>query len=256
MHPIPDKTLRPPRGGAEYREVKKAPGATPRADRLFFSLAGLWFLVLTLVGFSQSFYFRALAEPLPAHQIFHGVVYSAWVVLFLVQALLISTHKVRWHAALGAASVFLLTLMIPVGFHVVLVKAAAGLKSVDEAGFNLTQLVLGFAFAFAGLASRKRPAAHKRLMLFATLMLTVAAADRVSLAFGLEEFRLFRKLLAVTPAVALVAFDASLRPRALPLSLSSLTLVWIVLWFLISDVVFLRPAGEAVIQMLTRVFVW
>jgi hypothetical protein len=108
--------------------------SSPLADRVFFSLAGLWFVILTVVGFSPSFYFRVLPEPLPTHQIVHGVVYSTWVMLFLVQALLIFTHRVRWHVTLGAASLFLLILMIPVGFHVVLVKTAAGFKSVDEAG--------------------------------------------------------------------------------------------------------------------------
>jgi hypothetical protein len=229
---------------------------TTLPDRLFFSLAGLWFATLTFVGFSRTFYFRALPEPLPTHQIVHGVVYSTWVVLFLVQALLISTHRVRWHLRLGAASVFLLILMIPVGFHVVLVKTAAGFKSVDEAGFNLTGLTIGFAFGFAGLAYRRRPLIHKRLMLFATMMLTVAAADRVALALGLEGVRIFRKLLALTPAIALVGYDAVLRRRTLLLSISSLALAWLVVWFVISDLVFLRPAGAAIIRALTRVFVW
>jgi len=236
--------------------VRERRQATTLPDRVFFSLAGVWFVALTFVGFSQSFYLRVLPEPLPAHQIVHGVVYSAWVVLFLAQALLISTHRRRWHVQLGVASVFLLILMIPVGFHVVLVKTAAGLKSVDEAGFNLTQLTLGFAFAFAGLASRKRPVVHKRLMLFATLMLTVAAADRVALVLGLEEVRLFRKVLAVAPAIALVGYDSLLQRRILLFDLSSLALVWLVLWFLVSDLLFLRSAGEAITQTLTRIVVW
>jgi len=142
--------------------------STRLSDRVFFSLAGVWFVSLTFVGFSKSFFLRASPEPLPTHLIVHGVVYSAWVVLFLVQALLISTHRVRWHMLLGAASAFLLILMIPVGFHVVLVKAVAGDTSVDEAGANLTVLTLGFSFAFAGLAYRRRPLFHKRLMLCAT----------------------------------------------------------------------------------------
>jgi hypothetical protein len=226
------------------------------ADRVFFSLAGLWFVLLTVVGFSRSFYFRVLPEPLPTHQIVHGVVYSTWVVLFFVQALLIFTHRVRWHVTLGAASVFLLILMIPVGFHVVLVKTAAGFKSVDEAGFNLAGLTLAFTFAFAGLANRRRPLIHKRLMLLATMMLTVAAADRVALVFGLEGMRIFRKLLALAPAIALVGYDALLRRRTLLLSVLSLALCWLVIWFIISDLVFLHPAGEAIIRALTRVFVW
>ena len=229
---------------------------TPPSDRPFFSFAGLWFVVLTFVGFAPSFYLRVSPEPLPAHQIVHGVLNSAWVVVFLVQALLISTGRVRWHIALGAASTLVLLLIVPVGFHVVLVKTAAGLKSIDEAGFNLTGLILCLAFALAGLANRRRPFIHKRLMLFATLMLTVAAADRVALVFGLEEVRLFRKVLAMAPGIALVVYDGFLLRRIPILSVSSLALVWLIIGFIVSDLVFLHPVGEAIILVLTRVLVW
>lgn len=232
------------------------PLSTTLSDRVFFSLAGLWFVILTLVGFWPTFFYRALPEPLPTHQIVHGVVFSSWVLLFFVQALLISTRRVRWHIALGTASVFLLILMVPVGFHVVLVKTAAGLKSIDEAGFNLTGLTLGFTFAFAGLAYRKRPRVHKRLMLFATLMITVAAADRVAVIFGLEGVRVFRKLLALAPGIAIVVCDALLRRQMLLLSVSLLALAWLIVWFIISDLVFLQPAGEEIIRALMRIFVW
>ena len=213
-------------------------------------------MALTFVGFSPTFYLRALPEPLPAYLVVHGVVNSAWVGLFLVQALLISTHHPRWHIALGGASVFLLILILPVGFHVVLVKVAAGLKTVDEAGFNLTGLTLAVAFAGAGLAYRRRPFLHKRLMLFATLVLTVAAADRVAQVLGLEGVRIFRKLLAVAPAIALVGYDLASLRRIPVLSLSLLALVWLFVWYLITDLVFLHPAGEAIIRALAKVFVW
>ena len=39
----------------------------PRADRWFFGLAGLWFVALTLVGFSPTFYWRSNPVPLPFH---------------------------------------------------------------------------------------------------------------------------------------------------------------------------------------------
>jgi hypothetical protein len=227
-----------------------------RSDLVFFSLAGLWFVVLTFVGFSPTFFLRVVPESLPTHQIVHGVLYSAWIVLFLVQALLISTRRVRWHTALGAASIVLLILMIPVGFHVVLVKTAAGRKSIDEAGFNLCELTLAFAFAFAGLANRRRPFVHKRLMLFATLMLTVAAADRAAHVFGVDGIRLVRKLLAAAPAVALVGYDSIALRRVPVLSGSLLAIVWLVIWFVVSDLVFLGPAGGPVIRALSRIFVW
>jgi hypothetical protein len=241
---------------SDSTNAKETRSSSSRSDRIFFSLAGLWFLVLTFVGFSPTFYLRALPEPLPTYLVLHGVVNSAWVVLFLVQALLISTNHPRWHIALGGASVFLLMLIGPVGFHVVLVKAAAGLKTADEAGFNLTGLALTCALAGAGLAKRKQPFVHKRLMLFATLVLTVAAADRVAMVFGLEGVRIFRKLLTVAPAIALVGYDLVSLRRIPVLSLSLLALVWLFIWFVITDLVFLHPSGEAIIRALTQVFVW
>lgn len=228
----------------------------PHSDRLFFSLVGLWFVILTIFGFSRSFYFRVSPEFLPAHQVLHGVLSSAWIALFFVQALLISTRRVRLHSTLGVASTLLLIVMIPVGFHVVLVKTAAGLKTTDEAGLNLTQLGLVLTFALAGLAYRKRPFVHKRLMLFAVMMLTVAAADRVAFALGLEQIRLFRKVIAVVPGIALVGYDAFFLRRIPALSVSLLALVWLVIWFTISDLVFLHPAGETIIMALTRILVW
>jgi len=226
------------------------------ADRMFFSLAALWFVALTLVGFGRTFYFRALPEPLPTHQVVHGIVYSAWVLLFLAQAILISAQRRRWHIALGSAAVVLLMFMIPVGFHVVLVKVSSGMETIDEAGFNLTGLMLGFALAFAGLATRKRPFIHKRLMMVATVVLTTAAADRAAIVFGLDEVRLFRKLLAAAPAFALVGYDAVSLRRIPVLSSALVTVVWLNGWFVPSDVVFMRPAGEAIIRVLTQVFVW
>ncbi len=137
-----------------------------------------------------------------------------------------------------------------------LVKAAAGLKSIDDAGFNLTELTLGFALAFAGLATRRQPFLHKRLMLFAVVVLTVAAADRVAGILGLEGVRPFRKVLAAWPGIALVVYDALSLRRVPILSASLLALVWLVTWFTISDFVFQRPAGEAIIHALTRAVVW
>jgi hypothetical protein len=42
----------------------------------------------------------------------------------------------------------------------------------------------------------------------------------------------------------------------LPLSLSLLALVWLVVWFIVSDLVFLHPAGEAIIRVLTKIVIW
>jgi len=236
--------------------VKEIRSSTPRSDRIFFSICGLWFVMLTFVGFSPTFYLRVSPEPLPANLIVHGVLNSIWVLLFLTQSLLIAADRPRWHMAVGRASALLLILMIPVGFQVVLTKTAAGLKSIDEAGFNLTGLMLVGTLAVAGLANRRRPFVHKRLMLFATMILTVAAADRAALVLGLEQVRLFRKLLAVAPGIALVGYDALSLRRVPVLSFLLLAMVWLFVWFLITDLLFLRPLGATIVQALIKVFVW
>jgi hypothetical protein len=236
--------------------MEETRSSTPRSDRIFFSLSGLWFVTLTFVGFSPTFYMRELPESLPANLIVHGALNSLWVLLFLTQALLIAAYRPRWHKALGVASALLLIFMIPVGFQVVLTKTAAGLKSIDEAGFNLTGLTLAGTLAFAGIANRRRPFVHKRLMLFATLVLTVAAADRTAHILGFEQVRLLRKLLAVAPGIALVGYDALSLRRVPVLSFLLLAMVWLFVWYLITDLLFLRPSGATIIEVLTRVFVW
>jgi len=231
------------------------PLSTPRSDRTLFTLAGFWFLALTLVGFSHSFYFRPPSEPMPVHLIVHGVLFTAWVAVFFTQTALIAAHQIRWHRTVGWLALVLLVFMLPVGYQVVLVKAAAGNKSIAEAGFNLTGLTLGFVFALYGLAMRKRPFVHKRMMLFATLSFTVAAADRVAALFQFDDFRIARKLLAVLPAIALVGYDALVLRIRPWLSAVLLTIVWAVIWYVVSDIVFEREIGEALIRELISIFV-
>lgn len=67
----------------------------------------------------------------------------------------------------------------------------------------------------------------------------------------------FRKLLALAPGIAWVAYDASIRRgRGVLLGVSSLALVTLVVWFVISDVVFLHPSGEAIIRAMAKALVW
>ena len=228
---------------------------THLSDRLFFSFAGVWFVVLTFIGFSPSFYLRSIPEPLPTHQIVHGILNSAWVLLFLTQALLISTRRLRWHITLGTLSILIMALMIPAGFYVVLVKTAAGLKTPDEAGFNLIGLALVLVFAAAGLINRRRPFLHKRLMLFATMMLTVAAADRAAIVFGVDDIRLFRKVLAIAPGIVLIIYDGLCLRRVPVFSSSVVVFVWLIIWFNITDLLFLSPVGEWIIQSMVKIAV-
>ena len=54
----------------------------------------------------------------------------------------------------------------------------------------------------------------------------------------------------------MVCYDASVLRRLPVLSAALLALVWAVIWFTVSDWVFLGPAGAPIIRGLTKVFVW
>jgi hypothetical protein len=133
---------------------------------------------LVLVGFAQTYYLKLLfgtpALPLLVH--LHGLLMTAWVLLFVVQARLVATRNVPLHRRLGIIGVVLLVL-IPVVSAVV---AVHGAKLGHSPGppplvFLTVPLFNVAAFAILGgtgvLLRRRHSDWHRRLMLLATLNL-------------------------------------------------------------------------------------
>src|SRR6476620_7712404 len=91
----------------------------PRAQRLprWFGVGMAVAAVGVLVaGFAPSFYARPRAMPaLRGVVIAHGVLFSSWILLFLVQTALVATHHVRIHRWLGYAGACLATIMVVTG---------------------------------------------------------------------------------------------------------------------------------------------
>jgi hypothetical protein len=73
--------------------------------------------LLVLIGFTRTFYARALFElpPLPTTLQLHGAVFTAWFLLFVVQARLIATHRMRAHMTLGIVGALLAVLVVTIG---------------------------------------------------------------------------------------------------------------------------------------------
>jgi hypothetical protein len=113
----------------------------------------------------------------------HGIVFFAWLGIFLVQVLLIRSRRVAWHRRLGLASAFILPILVPLGFEatIAMVRRGFDLSGDQQVGRQLdaaTASVFNFGDLFAftllvvgALWFRRRPAAHKRLMLFANIHL-------------------------------------------------------------------------------------
>lgn len=159
------------------------------AERRFFTIMSIAMLLVAYVGFARSFFLRPLFPdwPAPAEPIFivHGVFFSAWCVLLVVQALLIGVRRVDIHRKLGIAGAFVALGMIVLGLVGSLVAAnrPTGFVGVDVPPLQFLVVPffdLAFFACFFGLAlaNRANPQAHKRLVVLATVSLLGAAFAR------------------------------------------------------------------------------
>jgi hypothetical protein len=156
----------------------------PGKDRRFYVGAALVALLVVFVGFSRSYYLKALfgtpALPLLPHV--HGVIMTSWFVLFLVQTWLVSTRRVTVHRTLGKGGAVLVALILIIGTMVAIRAAARDRLTHDDALYFLV-IPLGDLVAFAGTVGtalwlRRKPQFHKRLMLVGSIAILPAAVGR------------------------------------------------------------------------------
>jgi len=157
----------------------------PRAQRLprWFGVAMAVAAVGVLVaGFAPSFYARPRTMPaLRAIVIAHGVLFSSWILLFLVQAALVATRHVRIHRWLGYAGACLATIMVVTAPPMAVSLARRGQPDGDPLLFMLVIVVDVLMFGVlvaAAIYHRRRGETHRRLMLLAMITLLPPAISR------------------------------------------------------------------------------
>jgi uncharacterized membrane protein YozB (DUF420 family) len=166
--------------------------ALPRLnpERLFFGGMGLVILAIVVVGFGPSFFVRGIVAPynpvLPLTPliIVHAAVFSAWVLLFITQTALIRKGQVRWHQRLGVFGLLLAAAMFVLGIEVgaqqvMLGRTPPGVHPLEWFAFPLLDICVFVVLVGAGFAMRRDAQTHKRLMLFATILLLQAAIGRL-----------------------------------------------------------------------------
>jgi uncharacterized membrane protein YozB (DUF420 family) len=204
--------------------------ATPPArrinpDRIFFGGAAIALLLVTLIGFAPSYYFSYFTTAPALRPLLHGIVFSAWMLLYAGQSWLIGAGQVRLHRRIGIAATVLAVLVFVLGVVTAIALARANLHAVGHRGppviFPLGAIVAFAVLCAAAIAVRRRPAHHKRLMLLATVALTTTPLARITR----------MSTAAVTPPVggmilsdlfllALIAFDLRQRGRVHPATLA------------------------------------
>ena len=158
-------------------------------DRRLFLSAAILFPLLIFIGFAPTYYLKGLfgTRPLPSNLVhLHGLVMTAWVVLFVVQVRLISAKQVRLHQTLGYAGIGLAALILMTGLPTALRAAKFGSTStppdVPPLSFLLipvVDLVMFAMFFGAAIVYRRRPADHKRLMLLTAINFIPPAIARI-----------------------------------------------------------------------------
>jgi hypothetical protein len=160
------------------------------SERRFFTGMALAILAVVFVGFSRGFYLRAFfpGHPVPPEPFFavHGIVFSAWVVLLVIQARLVAHGRLDLHRRLGPFGAVLAAAMVALGTIGALIAARRPggfvempVPPLQFLAIPMFEMVLFPAFVAIGLAKRRDPQAHKRWMVLATVGILTAAVARI-----------------------------------------------------------------------------
>jgi hypothetical protein len=173
--------------------ARGAPQLPGTHDRLFYGGMAISMGLTVFAGFAPTFYLRFFTGgpkatlsggPFTALVHVHGALFTAWVLLFIVQTALVAGRRVAVHRRLGVAGAVLAAAMIVAGTCTAIATAARGSApaGVDPLAFlviPIFDMVLFATFVTAALALRRDKEAHKRLMLLAYISIIVAAVARL-----------------------------------------------------------------------------
>jgi hypothetical protein len=173
---------------AGYPAIERPATIRLRRERRFFTGMAIAMALVCFAGFAPSYYLKAqFGTPTALKPMihFHGLVFTAWMVLMVVQSSLISAGRVQLHRRLGIAGAVLVLLMVASGAGVIWGRATTVTPGIPH------EMILGFMaiatvalalfpiFIGAALLLRRNAAAHKRLMLLATTIFLSAAVHRL-----------------------------------------------------------------------------
>ena len=155
-----------------------------RPKSRFFVVIAVALAATVFLGFAPSYYFRSFT-PLPGLSNLvqlHALVFSCWILLFMIQTMLVANRRTDIHRLLGAVGIAFAIGVVLLGIAVDLATITSEQQAawqsqdpglvVNMARFMVrnTGNVIMFAILFtAAVALRRKPQIHKRLMVLATI---------------------------------------------------------------------------------------
>ncbi|MGI8735589.1 MAG: hypothetical protein ACR2LM_20085 [Pyrinomonadaceae bacterium] len=161
--------------------------STPRADRRFFTAMSIAAAITVFAGFAPTYFlksaFRAPALSPLLHV--HGLLFTSWILLFVIQTSLISARRIDIHRRLGIPGGLLASAMLVVGYFAAIGAAQRGASPPGGPpplvflAIPLGDLVVFALLVGTGLYFKRRAQIHKRLLLLATISLLTPAIARL-----------------------------------------------------------------------------
>jgi len=179
-----------------------------------------FFFCMTLVmaffifsGFGMT-YFQPMATgslgPLPPVVHIHGLFYCSWIILLVVQALLVNVKSIALHRSLGTFGIAIGTGVALMGALItVLFMGATELNTKDDYGLTYLSIVavltFGILFCIA-IRNVRKPEIHKRLILFATIIILPPGINRLyMMTFELSNVPFLATYLTMNALIAAIA---------------------------------------------------
>ena len=153
-------------------------------DRRFFMVLAWIMSAIIVAGFSLNLAMGRSSFDVPWPYHLHGVVFFAWVAIFLAQSTLIAGNNIALHKRLGQIAYLWIPLMVVLGLTIMFVsmRRTGGPFFFDQNEFlfsNTLHLLIFGGLGLAALRARRYSGWHRRLMVCAMAILTGPGLGRL-----------------------------------------------------------------------------
>jgi len=157
-----------------------------RREHVFFTVLPIVMFAAVFVGFSQTYYLKSVFGTPALGWLFHvhGVAFTSWLLLLIVQPALVLAGRTPVHRQVGWIAAALVPVMTVLAWFVSVDmgrrgSAPPGISPLMFMIVPMATVVIFPAFVGAAIYWRNNPDVHKRLMLLATLDLVPAGIARI-----------------------------------------------------------------------------
>jgi hypothetical protein len=156
------------------------------AEKYFYCFMSVFIAAVVFYGFSFTVNKNLIHPEMRRPWILwvHGIVFSGWLVFFILQSALVRARSVRWHRNVGWFGAALGVGIFALGITTTQIMARFYLHQLHRTEANLLAVpwwdICSFGACFAlAIAWRKKLEHHRRLMLLATCALSAAGWGRL-----------------------------------------------------------------------------